>query len=121
MNTLMTQTNGALVKAPAGFNELVRGTEDRLMSLLLPVVRERSVVLDLGPVRRIDAAGVAALISIYGAARNAGNTFRVCNVTAHVAEILELVGLDRTLITQEMSAQAPPPPPVQPCVECPAA
>jgi anti-anti-sigma factor len=119
MNTIMSQMNELLVRAPAGFNELVRGTEDRLMALVMPVVRERSVLLDLGGVRRIDAAGIAALISIYGAARNAGNTFRVFNVTAHVAEILELVGLDHTLVKEE-TVQALPRP-TQPCMQCPAA
>jgi anti-anti-sigma factor len=120
MNTIMSHTSEFLVKTPAGYNELVRGNEDRLMALVMPVVRDRSAVLDLGRVRRIDAAGIAALISIYGAARNAGHTFRVCNVTPHVAEILKLVSLDHILVTQE-SVQAPPPPAMQPCVECPAA
>ena len=120
MNTIMSQTNELLVTAPADFNELVRGNEDRLMALLTPVVRERNAVLDLGSIRRIDAAGIAALISIYGAGRNAGHSFRVCNVTPHVAEILELVGLDHILVSKD-AVQAPPPPPMQPCVECPAA
>jgi anti-anti-sigma factor len=120
MNTIMSQNNGYLVRTPAGFNELVRGTEDRLMALVTPVVRERSAVLDLSSVGRIDAAGIAALISIYGAARAAGHSFRVCNVTAHVAEILELVGLDHILVTEE-TVQAPLAPIEPPCVECPAA
>jgi anti-anti-sigma factor len=120
MNTIMSQTNEFLVKAPADLNELVRGNEDRLMALLTPLVRERSAVLDLARVRRIDAAGVAALISIYGTARSAGHSFRVCNVTRHVAEILELVGLDHILVTQD-AVQVLPPPAMQPCVECPAA
>ena len=119
MNTIMSPINELLVSAPANFNELVRGNEDRLMALLTPVVRERSAVLDFSPIRRIDAAGIAALISIYGAARSAGHSFRVCNVTPHVAEILELVGLDHILVTQD--AVQLPPPAMQPCVECPAA
>jgi anti-anti-sigma factor len=119
MNTIMSQNNGVLVSAPADFHELVRGNEDRLMALLTPMVRERNAVLDLSEVRRIDAAGIAALISIYGSARIAGHSFRVCNVTPHVAEILELVGLDHILVTQD--AVQLPPPAMQPCVECPAA
>ena len=120
MNTIMSQNNRSVVTAPAGFTELVRGNEDRLMSLLTPVVREKSTVLDLGGIRRIDAAGIAALISIYGTARTAGHTFRVCNANAHVSEILNLVGLDHILLVED-SVQAPPPPAQQPCVECPAA
>jgi anti-anti-sigma factor len=119
MNTIMSQNNMLRVAAPADFTELVRGNEDRLMALLTPVVREHNAVLDLGGVRRIDAAGVAALISIYGSARTAGHSFRVCNVTAHVKEILELVGLDHILVAEE--AVQVPPPVQQPCVECPAA
>jgi anti-anti-sigma factor len=120
MNTIMSLTNEFLVTAPADFNELVRGNEDRLMALLTPVVRERNAVLDFARIRRIDAAGVAALISIYGAARAAGHSFRVCNVTPHVVEILELVGLDHILVARQ-TVQAPPPPAIQPCVGCPAA
>ncbi|HEY3706523.1 MAG TPA: STAS domain-containing protein [Terracidiphilus sp.] len=117
MNTIMSQKKALYVGTPAGFSELVRGNEDRLMALLTPVVREQNAVLDLGGVRRIDAAGVAALISIYGIARATGHSFRVCNVTSHVAEILELVSLDHILVAQErVEAQ-----PVEPCVECPAA
>jgi anti-anti-sigma factor len=119
MNTIMSQNNGVLVSAPADFHELVRGNEDRLMALLTPKVREQNAVLDLSEVRRIDAAGIAALISIYGAARTAGHSFRVCNVTPHVAEILELVGLDHILVTQD--AVLAPPPAMQPRMEWPAA
>jgi len=85
--------------------------------MLDPFVREHSTVLDMGRVRRIDAAGIAALIATYGNARTAGNTFRVCNVTPHVAEILRLVGLDNILVTrEEVRARHP-----NCCLEYPAA
>ena len=64
-------------------------------------LRDQFRVLDMGDVRRIDAAGIAALISIYGSSRNAGNNFRVCNVTPHVEEILKLVGLDHVLVSRD--------------------
>ena len=54
--------------------------------------------LDLGRVERIDAAGIAALITLYRAACEAGQCFGVTNPTPHVREILELVGLDRFLL-----------------------
>ncbi|HWG20625.1 MAG TPA: STAS domain-containing protein [Terracidiphilus sp.] len=117
MNTIMSQANEILVTAPAEFTELVRGNEDRLLAMMAPVVRGQSVVLDLSHVRRIDAAGIASLISIYGCARNAGHTFHVCNVTAHVEEILKLVGLDHILVTRE-EVRAPL---TEACLECPAA
>jgi anti-anti-sigma factor len=117
MNTIMSEANQYLVTAPADFTELVRGNEDRLLALMTPVVRMRNTVLDLGRILRIDAAGIAALISIYGAARNAGHTFQVRNVTPHVAEILKLVELDHILVTHEDF----PPPIAEACLECPAA
>jgi len=117
MNTIMNRPNEIVVPTPAEFIELVRGNDQRLVHLLEPVVREQSTVLDMGRVRRIDAAGIAALISTYGLARNAGNTFRVCNVTPHVGEILKLVGLDHILVTrEEVRARHP-----ECCLECPAA
>ena len=39
------------------------------MSELKPVVREQSVTLDMRHIERIDAAGIAVLISLYGEAR----------------------------------------------------
>jgi anti-anti-sigma regulatory factor len=79
--------------------ELVRGNEQELLVRFLPVVREQSVTLDLGSVRRIDAAGIAALISLHAAAHEAGHLFTVANPTPHVAEILRLVGLERILLS----------------------
>lgn len=79
--------------------ELVRGNEQCLLSRLTPMVRRQSVTLDLGQVERIDAAGIAALISLHANAYEAGQCFNVVNPTAHVAEILRLVGLDRILLS----------------------
>ncbi len=50
-------------------HELVRGEEQRLVNELTPVVREQSVTLDMRHIERIDAAGIAVLISLYGEAR----------------------------------------------------
>lgn len=116
MNT-MIQRNERIVAAPAELTELVRGNEEELVARLAPVVREQSAALDMAQVRRIDAAGIAALISIYGLARNAGNSFSICNVTPHVAEILKLVGLDHILVAREVVQTMP----LERCLECPAA
>jgi anti-anti-sigma factor len=80
--------------------ELVRGHDEDLMRRVSPLVRQRDVSLDLGNVQRIDAAGIAALISLYGHARETGHTFTVENASPRVAEILTLVGLDRILLSQ---------------------
>ena len=98
MNTVVTTTRTAVVAAPEGMTELVRGCDLRLVGQVEPLVRARDVLLNCESIVRIDAAGIAALISLYGSARNTGHSFRVCNVRAHVQEILAIVGLDRILV-----------------------
>ncbi len=86
--------------AESEFTELVRGNERLLLERMLPLVERRCVALDLHTVKRIDAAGLAALIRLYCAARGAGHTFTVSNPTPHVREILALVGLREILESQ---------------------
>jgi anti-anti-sigma factor len=83
----------------AGLAELVRGNEQILLAQLSPLVRRQDMTLDLCAVERIDAAGIAALIALYAAAREAGYRFTVANPSPHVAEILTLVGLERILVS----------------------
>ncbi len=80
--------------------ELIRGSEQRLLVRLTPLVRQESVWLDLNAVERIDAAGVAALIALYCDASKAGHSFTVFNPRRRVREILALVGLDRVLLAR---------------------
>lgn len=105
------------VTVEGNLHELVRGEEQRLLKELEPVVRQQSVTLDMRHIERIDAAGIAALISLYGDAHMAGHEFAVINASHRVVEILELVGLDRILIT----GNASPCPEAVPCFEMPAA
>jgi anti-anti-sigma factor len=86
--------------AESGCTELVRDNERLLLERMQPLVERRCVSLDLHSVTRIDAAGLAALIKLYCAAREAGHTFTVSNPSPHVAEILALVGLERILESQ---------------------
>jgi anti-anti-sigma regulatory factor len=67
--------------------ELVRGEEQPFLDRILPLVLSSSVAVDLSGVRRIDAAGIGALITLYREARAAGR----------VARLLRRVGLDRLL------------------------
>lgn len=83
--------------------ELVRGQDQLLIARLSPVVRRQSVTLDLGSVQRIDAAGIAALISLYAGAHEAGHRFTVSNPSARVEEILSLVGLEGILVSHHMN------------------
>ena len=82
--------------------ELVRGSHQALLEWISPLARQQCVALDLGRVRRIDAAGIAALISLYRVASEAGNHFCIVNASPRVTEILALVGLDHILISQDM-------------------
>jgi anti-anti-sigma factor len=93
MNAIFFEPHEALVVAPADITELVRGEEHRLLEWVAPLLRESDVALDLEKVERIDAAGVAALISLYSTALEAGHKFAVCNLSERVSEILDLVGL----------------------------
>lgn len=115
MNTVF-QTNETRIVQLDGMTELVRGSDARLVATLAPMVRTDDVALDMAGVHRIDAAGIAALISLYGCARDAGHAFHVCNVSARVEEILSLVGLDHILVTS-----AAPVPQCPGCEERPAA
>lgn len=81
--------------------ELVRGQEQGFLERLAPVVQRQSVSLDLGSVDRIDAAGLAALITLYCDACKAGHSFTVAHPQRHVREILSVVGLDRLLLARE--------------------
>ena len=81
--------------------ELVRGTEQGLLERLAPVVQRQSVSLDLTAVERIDAAGLATLITLYCDACKAGHSFTVSRPGRHVREILSLVGLDKILLARE--------------------
>ena len=87
--------------------ELVRGREKELLTWLAPLVRRQSVTLDLGRVRRIDAAGIAALVSLYASAHQAGHRFSVTRPSRRVAEVLKLVGLERILIFPRAAWKSP--------------
>jgi anti-anti-sigma factor len=98
LNTVFQRTSSAVVAAPEGMTELVRGSDQRLVGQMEPLVRDKNIILNCQNIERIDAAGVAALISLYGCAHNSGHTFHVCNVKAHVQEVLSIVGLERILV-----------------------
>jgi len=105
-----------MVTAACDLSELVRGHEGGLVERITPLVRRESVLLDLATVARIDAAGIAALITIYGAARDTGHCFMVSNPTPHVRELLVLVGLDRILLSRTAAHAG-----ASPCMELSAA
>jgi len=107
MNASYCATVDTMVIAPCEVTELIRGQERAFVQRLTPIVSKQSVALDLESVERIDAAGIAALISLYGMARDAGHGFAVANPSAHVREILSLVGLDRILLAESAASCMP--------------
>jgi anti-anti-sigma factor len=86
--------------AQCRLQKLVRGNEKQLVDRLMPLVRSRSLVLDLDAVERIDAAGVSALIDLYRGASEAGQRFTVENPRPRVAQVLALLGLEKVLMSQ---------------------
>jgi anti-anti-sigma factor len=120
MNRNYQNVLGRTITIQGSLHELVRGEEQRLVQELQPAVREQSVRLDMRHIERIDAAGIAVLISLYGEAHMAGHEFTIINASHRVVEILELVGLDRILISQN-AQKAIPCPQGEPCFEMPAA
>jgi anti-anti-sigma regulatory factor len=49
----------------------------------------------------MDAAGIAALITLYCTSVQAGTEFFVVDPSAHVLELLQIVGLESILISDE--------------------
>jgi anti-anti-sigma factor len=83
-----------------GMSRLVRGNEQRLIERIQPLVQRQDVTLDLEETRHIDAAGLAALVTLYCDACQAGRRFAVANPSPQVRQILALVGLDRILLSR---------------------
>jgi anti-anti-sigma factor len=86
-----------LSTAPEG--ELIGGQSTDLTERLEPLVHDGDVALDMSGVKRIDAAGIAALVALYRSARDAGHRFSLTNVPARVAQILAVVGLEGLLVS----------------------
>lgn len=101
MTNALFHQNELIQLESAESTEWVRGNEAQLLDRLSPLVRRQNVLLDFRHVLRIDAAGLAALISLYRDADNAGHRFAITNPASHVHDILAVVGLDRILLAGE--------------------
>jgi len=95
MNNLRQNSSTQLV---SGIRELIKGQEQALLEKLRPIVRRQSVRLDLSSTERIDAAGLAALVSLYRDARESGHDFAVVDPQRRVARVLKIVGLERMIV-----------------------
>jgi len=83
--------------------QLVRGEESELIGEIAARLQTHSIELDLASVERIDAAGIAALVSLYALAHSLGRSFRIVSMSRHVKEILTLVRLDGLLSSHIVS------------------
>lgn len=117
MNNVLCNTADTLLVVPGEMHELVRGQEQVLLEQLTPLVCKQDVSLDLRRLERIDAAGIAALISLYACAHRVGHDFTIANASPRIAEILALVGLDHILMNHGAMADLPH----EPCLGRPAA
>ncbi len=104
MNSPRQNSNAQTV---SGIRELVKGQEQKLLEELGSMVRRQCIRLDLSRTERIDAAGLAALVSLYSAACKAGHDFAVVNPSRRAARILAIVGLDRILVSKEPGEMLP--------------
>lgn len=100
MSSTLCNTTATVAIWAGEYNELVWGHDRWLLERVLPLVHEQSITLDLRSIERIDAAGIAALVTVYATACQAGHKFAVSNPSHQVAKILGLVGLDRILLSQ---------------------
>jgi anti-sigma B factor antagonist len=67
---------------------------------------ERTIVVDLAEVSRIDAAGVGELIRAFNMTAAVDGALRIANASAWVRQILELTGLFDLLSGEEQSSIA---------------
>ncbi|HEY1679975.1 MAG TPA: STAS domain-containing protein [Candidatus Sulfotelmatobacter sp.] len=104
MNSVEQNSSTQIV---SGHRELIKGHEQGLVWELRPLVRRQSVWLDLGRTERIDAAGLAALVSLYCEARETGHEFAVVNPSRRVARVLAIVGLDRMIVSATPDLKLP--------------
>jgi anti-anti-sigma factor len=84
-------------RVSADLAALIRGEEQTLVARIAPLLQNQNITLDLGSVSRIDAAGIAALLTLYANAHRAGHSFTITNPSPRVAKILTLVGLEGIL------------------------
>jgi anti-anti-sigma factor len=81
--------------------KLVRGNEDALMNMVLPLVETSSVILDMSAVESIDAAGVGLLMTLRQAADRSATSLVLANPSRRAREILTLLGLDGVLFCKD--------------------
>ena len=89
--------------------ELDVATCPELEAALHPILaRADSLLLDLGGVSFLDAAGVGTLLTIQVAARAQGKSFRLISAHQNVRRVLDLLGLSTGLGLDAAGEYGPP-------------
>jgi anti-anti-sigma regulatory factor len=107
MDLRLFSTTGPELPPIETLTELVRGKDQLLLDHYTPLVRKASITLDFLSVRRVDAAGVSALLALYTTSQKAGHRFTIVNASTRVVQMLALLGLDGLLLAR-MEPQANP-------------
>jgi anti-anti-sigma regulatory factor len=105
MDLRLFSTAGPQLPPIETLTELVRGHDQLLLEHYMPLVRKSSISLDFISVRRVDAAGVSALLALYTTSHKAGHRFAIVNASTRVIQTLALLGLDSLLLAR-MEPQA---------------
>lgn len=79
-------------------SELVRGKENQLLCIALPLIEQTDLTLDMSSVNTMDAAGIGALVYLLQRADYHQNTLALVNASPRVRELLSLVHLDSILL-----------------------
>lgn len=85
---------------------LVRGREQAMLAQLLPLVAANNVVLSLEQVQKIDAAGLGALVLLYGEARKVRRSFRLIKPSRIVKGLIRIVGLELVLSSHNVNQES---------------
>ena len=100
MDLRLFSTAGPELPPIETLTELVRGPDQLLLEHYMPLVRKASISLDFISVRRVDAAGVSALLALYTTSQKAGHRFGILNASTRVVQTLALLGLDSLLVAR---------------------
>jgi len=85
-------------------SKLIRGHEDRLLTLALPLVEKCGLTLDMSHVAELDAAGIGTLVFLWQCAERANKPFALVQPSLRVIQLLALVHLDDILIDSSFAA-----------------
>lgn len=120
LNIRIERTGGAAILHCEG-DILVGRSLSALRNAVFCELDQRSIVLDVGNVQRIDAGGLGMLVFLHTCTHGLGSELRLVRPSAQVAELLELTNLT-SVFTIGPAAEAAAGPAAylagQPCQAC---